>query len=86
MLLKIDNKRLGIRMQQWNSSKVDPIYKVGSLLYAGLPIEKDEILACIGRLRDLVDMLDRDRDDAVHKVEDLLEDTIEVFHDAMELI
>jgi hypothetical protein len=73
-------------MQQWHSSQNDPIYKVGSLLYAGLPIERDAFLACIGRLRDLCDLLDRDRDDAVHQVEDLLEDTIEVFHDALELL
>lgn len=86
MLLKIDNKRLGVRLHQWHTSQSDPIYEVGSLLFAGLPIAECHFLECISRLRDLVDLLDRDRDDAVHQVEDLLEDCIEVFHDALELL
>jgi len=61
---------LGVDFHKFHRSQQDPIYEVGSLIYAGKPVEQDHFDAAVERLKGLVGRLIND--EAEEELGDLL--------------
>jgi hypothetical protein len=47
------DRMLGVALHQWHSGQDDPIYALGSLIYAGQPVPAELVEDTIGRLESL---------------------------------
>lgn len=47
-------KQVGVAMHQWHAGMGDPIYRVGSMIYAGKPVDPEELEDAIDSLETLV--------------------------------
>lgn len=63
-------KKLGVLMHNWHSGQGDPIYKVGSMIYAGKDVDKEDVEEAIDGLRRIMNRV-RDGDDAMD-LEDII--------------
>ena len=48
------NKQLGVAMHQWHAGMGDPIYAVGSMIFAGRDVERDDAEDAIDSLETLL--------------------------------
>lgn len=41
---------IGVLLHHWHMSQGDPVYEVGSLIHAGVPVSREHVQACVGNL------------------------------------
>jgi len=71
--LLFEDPNLGAEMHQWHAGMGDPIYRVGSLIYAGHPVTTEDVEDARDKLEYLWERRESYDDEAVEQLADLID-------------